>query len=62
MICRPPPLISGHLNIKDAQCAEAKNVLKISYVSYRIQCKPKIDPKIQFSSKVAKFAGRFELI
>ena len=34
-ICRPPPLLyplrSGHLDIKDAQCAETKDVLKMSY-------------------------------
>ena len=31
-ICRPPPPVrSGHLNIKYAQCAENKDGRKISY-------------------------------
>ena len=60
----PPPLRSGHLDIKHAQCAETKDVLKISYhtisrvgaVGVRKGCFG--HPKIRFSSKDAKFAEK----
>ena len=58
---------SGHLDIKDAQCAETKNVLQKSY--HIISCFPDMGaqkrhfrcPKIKFSSKVAKFARKIEI-
>ena len=59
-----PSLRSDHLNINDAQCAENKDGLKISY--HIITClgttgvqKGRFGrPKVQFSSKVAKFARK----
>ena len=62
-ICRPPPLRSGYLDIKDGQCAGNKDGRKTSY-----HCISRLDatgvqkgyfgrPKIQLSSKVTKFAG-----
>ena len=35
-ICRPPPLRSGHLDIRDAQCAETKDRLKILHHFIRV--------------------------
>ena len=58
-ICRPPPpplLRSSHLDIKDTQCAETKDVLKIAYhiiSRFRVMGVQKgryEHPKIQFSS------------
>ena len=63
----PLPLRSGHLHIKDAQCAETKDVLKNPITLYRIfellasKRSKKIRDKIIFSSKVAKFAGKIEI-
>ena len=60
---RPPLLRSGHLDIKDAQCAEDKDGRKISYhVVSRLGAvgvqKGRFGrPKIQFSSNVAICAG-----
>ena len=31
-ICRPPPLRSGHIDIKDAVCAEIKDVLNFLFI------------------------------
>ena len=62
-ICRIPPslLKSGHLDIKDEQYAESKDVLKISYhiqnQDVHIPIKTFGRPKIMFSSKISKFAG-----
>ena len=62
-ICRPTPLRSGHLDIRDMQCAETKDGHKISYhIITRLgtMCVQEgcfEHPEIQFSSKVAKFAG-----
>ena len=59
-----PPLRSGHLDIKDAQCAKTKEVLKKPYhiiSRFRVMSvkKERYDrPKIKFSSIVAKFAGK----
>ena len=56
-------LRSGHLDIKDAQCAETKDGPKISYYiilrlgAMSVQKGRSGSPKIQCSSKVAKFAG-----
>ena len=53
-----------HLDIKDAQCAETKDVLKISYhIMTRLGAmgvqKGRFGRlKIQFFSKVAKFSGQ----
>ena len=58
----PPPLKGGHLDIKDTQCAENKDGRTISYHiisrlgAAGVQKGPSRRPKIQFSSKVAKFA------
>ena len=61
----PPSLYrSSHLDIKDAQCAENKDVLKISY--HIISCLGVIGvqkwhfgrPKIHFFSKVGRFTGK----
>ena len=60
----PPPLRSGHFDIKDAQWAETKYMLNISYhiiSRFRfmgVQMGRYGRPKIQFSSKVAKFAEK----
>ena len=62
-----PPLRSGHLDIKDGQCAETKDVLKISYHiisrlgTVGVQKGRFGRPKIKFSSKVAKFARNLEI-
>ena len=62
-IPHPPLLKSGHLDIKYAQCAENKDVSKISYHiisrvgAVGIQKGRFGHQKIQFSSKVAKFSG-----
>ena len=61
----PLPLRSGHLYIKDAQCAETKDELKISYhIISRLGVmgvqKGRFGRlKIQLSSTVAKFAAKF---
>ena len=61
---QPPPLRSDHLDIKEVQCAETKDVLKISYhiVSrFRVMGVLKVQKdaqKIEFSSKVANFEGK----
>ena len=51
-ICRPPPpsLKSGHLDIKDAQCAETKDVLKKSYRDFELWAFKKrlVHSKIKF--------------
>ena len=58
------PLRSGYLDIKDAQCAETKDVLKISFhIISRlgvmgVQKERFGRLKIQFSSKVAKFSEK----
>ena len=63
-ICRPTLLRSGHLDIKDTQCTETKDVLKISYhiiLRFRVMGVQKGRYgclKIKFSSEVAKFAGK----
>ena len=60
----PSSLKSGYLDIKDAQCAENKVGRKISYNiisclgALGVQKRPFGHPKIQFSSKVFKFAGK----
>ena len=61
-----PPLTSGHLDIKYAQCAK-KNLGAIFHIAlYRVwasqahkraSLRPNDAPKEQLSSKVAKFAG-----
>ena len=64
-ICRPspPPFRSDHLDIKDMQFAENKGGRKIlCHIISRlgaagVQKGPSRRPKIQFSLKVAKFAG-----
>ena len=59
-----PPLRSGHLDIKDAQCAEIKEGRKISYhIISRLGAEGVQKwrfgrPKIHFFSKMAKFAGK----
>ena len=59
-----PPLRSGHLNVKDAQCAETKDVLKKSYhimSSFQVMGVQKGRfgrPKVKFSLKLAKFTGK----
>ena len=59
----PLPLRSGHLDIKDAQCAENKYGRKTSYHilsrlgAIGVQKGRFGHPKIQFSSKAAKFVG-----
>ena len=64
----PSPLRSGHLDIKDAQCAKKNDGRKFSYnIIPRLGAagvrKGRIRrPKFQLSSKVAKFHGRLELI
>ena len=58
------PLRSGHLDIKDAQCAENKVGRKMLY--HIISCLGAVGvhkerfgrQKIQFSSKMAKFPGQ----
>ena len=55
----PPPLRSGHLDIKYAQYAENKDGSKISYYIISrlgVHNGRFRRPKNQFSSKVAKFA------
>ena len=62
-ICRPHPLRSGHLDIKDVQCAKISDGREISYhiisrLGARNVHKGRFGlPKIELSSKVAKFAG-----
>ena len=59
----PPPLTSGHLDIKGAQCAQKSDGRKISYHiisrlgAMGIQKERFGRPKIQLFSKIAKFAG-----
>ena len=59
----PPPLRSGHINIRDEQCAKNKDGRKISdHIISRLGAmgvqKGRFGrPKIQLSSKVTKFAG-----
>ena len=50
-----PSLKGGHLDIKDVQCAENKYGRKISYHHIKVGLCERL--KIQFSGKVAKFAG-----
>ena len=51
----PPPLRSGHLDIKDAQCPKKNDGSKISY--HIISRLGRFErPKIKLSSKLAKFA------
>ena len=57
-------LRSGRLDIKDAQCAVTKDLLKMSYhiISAFAFQKGRFErPKIQFSSKVAKFLGKIRI-
>ena len=62
-ICRPPPLISGHLDIKYAQCVKKNDERKISdHIISRLGAAGVQNgrfrrPKIQLSLKVVKFAG-----
>ena len=61
----PPPFLrSGHLDIKDAQCAETKDVLKISHRVFELWASKRGvmgAQKINFSLKVAKFSGKMEI-
>ena len=53
------PIKSGYIGIKDAQYAENKDGGKIHHIGFRRRGRQKGRfgrPKIQFSSKVAKFA------
>ena len=58
-----PPIRSGHLDIKDAQCDKKNDGHKISYHiisrwgTAAVQKGRFERPKIKLSSKVAKFAG-----
>ena len=58
-----PLFRSGHLDIKDVQCAKTKDMLKISYhIILRSGVQKWLGhPKIQLSSKVTRFA-KFEIV